>query len=394
MTDAPPLRVLFVSHSGGRTGAPIVLANLVRWWQGHGVVSPTVVFLDSGPVAEELRDEAEVIVLPPRPPPGVLRSFLRRTGLTRWDLDRRWRRLVRSLRRRRFDLIYANTITVGDALERLAPLGCPVLTHVHELDSWIRRSGAHNLALVRRHTTRYVAVSEAVRRSLVERHGIAAEACDVVHAFVASADGPAPDRSGLRARLSLPRDAFVVVGAGYETRRKGKDLFVELAGRTRALIGKRDLRFVWLGGWEDDEAREQLEEEVRRNDLEETVNFVGEVTNPSDWFAAADVFAMTSREDPFPLVCLEAASVGTPIVCFSDAGGSPELVEEDAGFVVPYLDVETMAMRLVELADDPRSGRRLGERAAEKVRERHRLELAAEQLRALAARTIAEGRRG
>ena len=41
------------------------------------------------------------------------------------------------------------------------------------------------------------------------------------------------------------------------------------------------------------------------------------------------------EEDPYTLVCLEAAALEKPYVCFEGAGGSPEFVEEDCGFVVP-----------------------------------------------------------
>jgi glycosyltransferase involved in cell wall biosynthesis len=80
---------------------------------------------------------------------------------------------------------------------------------------------------------------------------------------------------------------------------------------------------------------------------------------------------LPSREDPFPLVCLEAAAFEKPILCFENAGGMPEFVEEDAGFVVPYLDVEVMCQRVAQLHDDPQLLSQLGQVAANKVRNRH-----------------------
>ena len=91
----------------------------------------------------------------------------------------------------------------------------------------------------------------------------------------------------------------------------------------------------------------------------------------AEWFAAFDAFALTSREDSFPLTCLEAASLGVPVLCFAGAGGEPEFVEQDAGFVVPYLDVEAMAERVREMAASKALTQSLGRRAQQKVRERH-----------------------
>ena len=80
---------------------------------------------------------------------------------------------------------------------------------------------------------------------------------------------------------------------------------------------------------------------------------------------------MVSREDPFPLVCLETATLGKPVICFADAGGMPEFVENDSGFVVPYLDIEAVAERILELYANPSLREEMGASAARKVRERH-----------------------
>jgi len=41
------------------------------------------------------------------------------------------------------------------------------------------------------------------------------------------------------------------------------------------------------------------------------------------------------------------------LICFDKSGGSSELVGDDGGCVVPYLDVEKMAAAVVDLADNP-----------------------------------------
>ena len=56
---------------------------------------------------------------------------------------------------------------------------------------------------------------------------------------------------------------------------------------------------------------------------------------------AADAFALTSREDPFPSVVLEALSAGTPAVAFDRSGGIPDMLRETGfGSVVPHGDVD------------------------------------------------------
>ena len=80
---------------------------------------------------------------------------------------------------------------------------------------------------------------------------------------------------------------------------------------------------------------------------------------------------LTSREDPYPVVCLEKAALEKPIVCFANAGGASAFVEEDHGFVVPYLDGPAMADRIVPLIDSADRRRTMGTAARRKATERH-----------------------
>jgi glycosyltransferase involved in cell wall biosynthesis len=114
--------------------------------------------------------------------------------------------------------------------------------------------------------------------------------------------------------------------------------------------------------------------------VSDSVQWTGEVANPLDYFACFDAFALVSREDPFPLVCLEAALLEKPVICFAGAGGAPELVEEDSGFVVPYLDLNAMADKLLLLSENEELRRKMGACGAVKVRNRFSLDVMAPRL--------------
>jgi glycosyltransferase involved in cell wall biosynthesis len=135
----------------------------------------------------------------------------------------------------------------------------------------------------------------------------------------------------------------------------------------------------------------QFEHDVRVAGLSEKVRFTGAVLKPADYLAAADVFVLTSREDPYPLVCLEAAAVAKPIVCFADAGGMSEFVEEDCGFVVPYLDLMAMTNRVVYLLDSLECRITMGAAARRKVMQRHDISQAAPRIMEIIERTIVAG---
>ena len=81
--------------------------------------------------------------------------------------------------------------------------------------------------------------------------------------------------------------------------------------------------------------------------------------------SAADGYVMSSAWEGMPIVLLEAAAAGLPIVA-TRVGGNPEVVREnESGFLVPPRDSEALAaamMRLIALPDAER--RSLGERDA------------------------------
>ena len=97
------------------------------------------------------------------------------------------------------------------------------------------------------------------------------------------------------------------------------------------------------------------------------MHLVGNVQSPFDYYEVLNLVALTSREDPFPVAMLEAASSGLPIVCFDNAGGAPEFVQQDAGIVVPYIDIERMADACVRILGDDELRMRLGASAKRKV---------------------------
>jgi glycosyltransferase involved in cell wall biosynthesis len=357
-----------------------MLLNLLRWLKGNSNLTFEILLRGRGSLQDEFAAIAPTYLYESHDVLSRLGAFASRIqGVGPLLEARHHGNLLRRFRQSGINMIYSNTITNGDILETLEPLGFPVLTHVHELGSWIEQSGRKNFEQVRKYSNYYIAASEAVKNNLVDNCAIAAEKIDVVHSFI-HARGVAANPTGIRQKLGIPASAFVVLGSGHETWRKGKDLFVQLAKLVPKVVADRPLHFLWVGGWENQKNKNNIHSQIKEMGLEGIVQFVGAVNNPLDYFVAGDVFAMVSREDPFPLVCLEAAALGKVILCFADAGGMPEFVERDAGLVVPHLDLAAIAEKIVDLCRNPSLRNSLGKRAAEKVREHYDISVGAERI--------------
>jgi len=76
---------------------------------------------------------------------------------------------------------------------------------------------------------------------------------------------------------------------------------------------------------------------------------------------------LLSREDPYPVVALEAGAMGIPTVCFRGSGGIASLAEQGYGIAVRYLDLNDFASALHQLHQDPRRRRELGAHFGDRV---------------------------
>jgi len=61
----------------------------------------------------------------------------------------------------------------------------------------------------------------------------------------------------------------------------------------------------------------------------------------AEWYSAADVFVNPTKADNFPTVNIEALACGTPIITYQ-TGGSPEVITNNCGFVVPCGDIDKL----------------------------------------------------
>jgi glycosyltransferase involved in cell wall biosynthesis len=372
-----PPSILFLAHSASRNGASILLLQLLRWLKARTDWHVEVLIDGRGPLLRELGELAPLIVwrfpslperLSPTSPAGRLHA----------SMQRAYARAL--LRGRSFDLLYANTSAVWPKVQVLGTIAPAMLWHIHELEYALRVSiGRDRPEDALRRATRVVAVSRSVGDVLRERFGVPAERIDLSYGFVANVEPSAAERRLRRQRvletLGWPADAFVVGGCGSLGWRKGSDLFLQIADTIRRTPGGEPARFIWVGGPPDGRDSLEFAHDLAALGLQSLVARVPDTGDAALLYDAMDAFALTSREDPFPLVMLEAGAHGLPVICFEKSGGACEFIAEGGGIAVPYLDVREYAARLVQLGLDRTLRERLGTAARQTVQRAHVVEV-------------------
>lgn len=153
----------------------------------------------------------------------------------------------------------------------------------------------------------------------------------------------------VRQALRVADEEFLVLGAGYAHLRKGFDLFLQLARNVASW--RRDVHFCWVGDI-DSVLHAYLAPEMVRAAATGRFHHVPFTERIADYYAAADLFALTSREDPYPSVVLEALSGGLPCVAFEGSGGIPALLRAHrAGAVAQAANLDDFQAQLLSLLD-------------------------------------------
>ena len=209
---------------------------------------------------------------------------------------------------------------------------------------------------------RAYAVSSRLRDDLVRMHGVAPE--DVLVApngvdlatFSPATQGARPR---VRGELGLGEDALVALFVGGIWWEKG--LHVALRALAQA---KAPWHLVVVG--QDDDAT-SFEAMARELHIAERVHFVGRTPQPQDYYGSADCLILPSRFEGFPLVSLEAAACGLPVL-ISREGHPGDLIDEATGYVLEREPAQ-FAGALDELAADQVRRRAMGAEAASRARE-------------------------
>ena len=208
-------------------------------------------------------------------------------------------------------------------------------------------------------TTRIVAITPSQRRELIEL-GIGDER-KVVEIPLGLELAPfldPPDQIEARTRLGLPLDRPIVAIVARLVPVKDVSLFLHAmakvsSGALAVIVG-------------DGELRSALEAESASLGLADRCRFLGWQRDVAAVYAAADVVALSSRNEGSPVSIIEAMAAGRAVVSMA-VGGVADVVRPGTGVLVQSRDAATFAAAVSALLSDPEERRALGAAAREAV---------------------------
>lgn len=362
---SPPMRVLYVNHTGTVSGAERSLLELIAGLPGEVEAS---VACPSGPLAERTR----ALGIPHEPIGGTDGSW----KVHPWHTTRAVAEMaldsvrVRTIARRvRADVIHANSVRSGlVAVPAARASGSRSVVHIRDaLPSGIASAGVR----------RWLGGATA----LIANSGYTAErfapgqlraGTHVVHNPVdlTRFDPDKVDEAGARARLGLGPQTRVLAVLAQLTPWKGQDDAVRILGALRErgidahllLIGS--IKFAAKATRHDNPGYvRSLEDLVAGLGITDRVSFLGEREDVPELLAPVDLALVPSWEEPFGRAVGEAMAMGVPVAATS-VGGPSELIDDGVdGLLLPPREPGAWVDPIAELLEDESRRERMGQAA-------------------------------
>jgi glycosyltransferase involved in cell wall biosynthesis len=332
--------VLFISHELTRTGAPILLLNLMHSFSRKYNIA--LISMEGGGMLKEFCEIASWVDVPGAMCGNSKRFMTRQISRIATDLDVKF--------------AIVNTIECAQVLLPLRRQNIPSIHLIHEFSMGDSNNSAIELSALYANAT--VFSSQLVKNSA---------ACNVnwidnpkTHVIPQGIFDPSREtqsqKSTLGHTLQNEPGEVIVLGAGTVDYRKGVDLFLDCAKKTIAKNPEKNIRFIWLGSKYHSRLKPYqyfLSDQIKKYELGDRFQELDEVTDFKEVCRQADIFFLPSRLDPLPIVAQTAIACGIPVVCFDKATGISEFLftDEQAAYgVSPYLDTDVASDKIIELA--------------------------------------------
>ncbi len=356
-------RILLLTASLAPGGAETVVAQLAQALRARGDAVSVVSMLPPTAFVRDLEDaRIEVASL------GMKAGRLNIRGVVRF---------LAFVRAFRPDIIHGHMFHAS-ILARMAQvlLGVPAVCTIHsEIECSDRRSSGRLRERIYRITDaacrRTTAVSESVKQRYIRENIVPSHRIEVIGNGV-DMDRFQPcaeQRDRTRAALGW-HDSFVWLAVGRLELAKDYPTLIHAFRSVHAQSPSTRLAIAGEG-----RSRREIERLIEQFSLSGVVSLLGLRDDVPELMNACDAFVMCSAREGGPLVVLEAAAVGKPVVATA-VGVAPEsIVHGQTGLLVPPADPDALADAMKQLIQlTPQALHRMGESGRRHVMERYSLD--------------------
>jgi len=293
-------------------------------------------------------------------------------------------RLIRLMRRERFDLVHVHTpvaAALGRVAAKLARVPIVVYTahgfYFHDrMPSWQRGAIIWVERLLGRACTDLLFTqSEEDRRSAISERIVPADRAIWIGNGVDVESVERADAANLDREFGARPEQPVIGFVGRIVREKG---IVELVRAMRLVLDEQPNAILLVVGdtlesERDHETSRILRHEIQAHGMTKSIKFAGFRQDVPGLLQAMDIFVLPSYREGMPRSILEAMAAGVPVVATNIRGCREEIVDGETGYLVPVGDERALAEAILRVLSSPERREALGKaghaRASNKFRE-------------------------
>jgi glycosyltransferase involved in cell wall biosynthesis len=347
------VKILFVLHDTVLSGATITLLRYISWLKNSTICETHFLLPYHSSSDDHYKNLGKVFYwLDENKITSNTMIGLVFIKINNYFKSKDWKqKLIDTLCKEEYDIIYGNTIVTENTLKDLKCLNKPIIWHIHENELSVQLYNPNGLRSYHL-ANKIIATSVYTHDYLVNNWSIPANSIKI-HI------PPISKNTNQQNIVDLTDDLFIIGSSGSNIVQKGMSIFITLAKILEAKLGNNNFFYVWIGS-------EQNEPNIRF-DLEQTkLNtkfiFTGLIQNPYDYYRKIDLFVSCSREESFGLSMAECASLNIPFLCFP-TNGLLQYFDNKKDYSVDYLDLNKMADRIIELYNNEAKRISLGDNA-------------------------------
>jgi lipopolysaccharide biosynthesis protein/glycosyltransferase involved in cell wall biosynthesis len=347
-------RILIVSHDAHPHGAQLLSLNMAKHFKSHLGFEVEMILLGEGNLLPRFAEYAT-----------VHRIDMATSNSAVLDAT------LSNLRRKGVRTAIVNTTVSGQLVPHLKRHDFTVVSLVHELPGILASYNLQQHAqAIADHADKIVFaalqvkqgfeafIGQSLQQAVIRPQGLYQRSW-----LRAGADKKVVCQQ-VRQQLGIPAEAKIILCTGYADQRKGFDLFVQICAQV--MQHRLNVYALWVGHTD----KGFVDASMAHADglgLRSRFLFTGLVDEPQPYYLAADIYALTSREDPFPSVVMEAFDALTPVVAFKACGGFEELLKRGCGELAAKGDVDSFAGAILNLLDDPQRSSQMAQMGREIV---------------------------
>ncbi len=150
------------------------------------------------------------------------------------------------------------------------------------------------------------------------------------------------DKKAARKQLGIKQDSYVFANVGRLHPDKDQRTLINAFAKVAPELPDALLVIIGQGRLEN-----ELKQQVQQLKLEQQVFFPGVIHEAVNYFRAFDSFVLSSNNEPFGMVLLEAIVADVPVIA-TDAGGAKEIIT-DKQWLFDIADVNALAQLMLKI---------------------------------------------